>query len=91
MPKFLVDWSINGTTEVDAASKDQAQLVFNSISKREHADNGDLEQHAEPETKEDREAWWARWRDDTTRKEEAIRKAEETSTQCTGTAAHPTS
>ncbi len=79
MPKFLVDWSINGTTEVDADSKEQAQLVFNSISKREHADNGDLEQHAEPETQEDKEAWWTEFR--------AIRTTKEkTDATCTGTA-----
>ncbi len=62
MPKFLIDWSINGTTEIDAADKEQAELVFNQISKREHAESGDLEMHAEPETQEDRESAWERWK-----------------------------
>ncbi len=62
MPKFLIDWSINGTTEIDADDKHQAEFVFNQISKREHADNGDLEMHAEPETKEDRESAEERWK-----------------------------
>ena len=78
MPKFLVDWSINGTTEVDAASKDQAQIVFEQISKRELIVDGDLEVHCEPETKEERECAWELWR--------AAIRLKDTDSQCTGTA-----
>ena len=85
MPKYLIDWSINGTTEVDADSKDQAQLVFNSISKRELIDDGDLEVHCEPETKQERECAWELFR------ASIGRTKEETDATCTGTAALPTS
>ncbi len=62
MAKFLVDWSINGTTEIDAADKDQAKRLFEQIGRREHADNGDLEVLTGPETQEQREREWEEWK-----------------------------
>ncbi len=62
MAKFLIEWSINGTTEIEAADKGQAKILFEQISKREHAEDGDLEVLTGPETQEQREREWQRWR-----------------------------
>jgi len=62
MPKYLIDWNICGTTEIEAADADQATLLFDQITMREHVENGEFEVLSGPETKEERESEWERWR-----------------------------
>ena len=62
MPKYIIEWSICGTYEIEAADKDEATAWFDNITMREHAENGLLERISGPETKEERESEWERWR-----------------------------
>lgn len=62
MAKYLIEWSICGTTEIEAADADQATLLFDQITMREHAENGLLEVLTGPETQEEKELEWERWR-----------------------------
>ena len=54
MQEFTINWSIEGATKVEAHSHREAQRLFELMSKRQLAEDGELLQHGEPETEEDR-------------------------------------
>ena len=69
--KFLIDWSISGTTEIEADSPEEARFKFDQISNLDLASTTDERDTLEgPSTEDERmtekeinERAWQRWRE----------------------------
>lgn len=55
MPKYIIGYSIDGEKAIEAASADEAQAIFDAISARDLAEDGEVISF-EPETPEERAA-----------------------------------
>jgi hypothetical protein len=78
MTKFTIGWSICGETEIEAATREEAEEMFNCLSNTELASEGELEVLDGPECDADREiaaqkqrAAWDRWREEHDKREAA--------------------
>jgi hypothetical protein len=78
MTKYTIGWSICGETEIDAASREEAEEMFNCLSNTELAAEGELEVLDGPECDEDRKIAaekqrlaWDRWREEHEKREAA--------------------
>jgi hypothetical protein len=56
MTKYTIGWSICGETEIEAATREEAEEMFNCLSNTELAAEGELEVLDGPECQADRDA-----------------------------------
>ncbi len=62
MAKYLVDYAINGTIEIEAANADEALTAFDNMTNSELGREGDVERLTDPQTKEEKAAEEAAWK-----------------------------
>jgi hypothetical protein len=62
--KYLIEWSISGTMEIEAENADEAQGAFDALSATDLVRYGydEVEILSGPETKAQRDAHWENWK-----------------------------
>jgi hypothetical protein len=62
MPKYIISWSMSGEVELNATSPEDAQEQFDSMGLGEIADTNSDFNAEPPQTEEELEAEFERWR-----------------------------
>lgn len=62
MPKYIIEYAINGDVEIEAANADEALTAFDNMTNSELGREGDVERLTDPQTKEEKAAEEAAWK-----------------------------